>query len=63
MAISEEDSALHLILKKFCRISAALRQGLNGDSDLVGFLVVRNEHHGRDDPRLPLLFSRGQFLP
>ena len=35
-------------LQKFCRISAALRQDLNDDSDLVGFLVVRNEHHKRD---------------
>jgi len=35
-------------LQKFCRISAALRQDLNDDSDLFGFLVVRNEHHKRD---------------
>jgi hypothetical protein len=34
--------------EKFCRISAALRQGSNGGSDFVGFLVVRNEHHRRD---------------
>jgi len=33
---------------KLCRISAALRQGSNGDNDFVGFLVVRNEHHRRD---------------
>jgi hypothetical protein len=33
---------------KLCRISAALRQGSNGDNDIVGFLVVRNEHHRRD---------------
>jgi hypothetical protein len=32
---------------KFC-ISAALRQGSNGDNEFVGFLVVRNEHHRRD---------------
>jgi hypothetical protein len=34
--------------KKLCRISAALREGSNGDNDFVGFLVVRNEHHRRD---------------
>ena len=34
--------------RKFCRISAALRHALNSDSDFVGFLVIRNGHHGRD---------------
>jgi hypothetical protein len=33
---------------KLCRISAALRQGSNGDNDFVGVLVIRNEHHRRD---------------
>lgn len=33
---------------KLCRISAALRHVLNSDSDFLGFVVVRNEHHRRD---------------
>jgi hypothetical protein len=37
-----------ILIQKLCRISAALRQDLNGGSDFVGFLVVRSEHHGRD---------------
>jgi hypothetical protein len=33
---------------KLCRISAALRRASNSNSDFVGVLVIRNEHHGRD---------------
>ncbi len=33
--------------KKFCRTSAELRAHSNGDSDFVGFLMLRKEHQGR----------------
>jgi len=36
---------LTITMKKFCRISVALRRPPNSFSDFIGFLVVRNEHH------------------
>jgi hypothetical protein len=42
-----------LAIRELCRISAALRHDLNGGSDFLGFLMLRNEHHGHD----ALLFS------
>jgi len=33
---------------KLCRIAAALRHDLNSRSDFHVFLMLRNEHHGRD---------------
>src|SRR5262245_21352676 len=45
--ISSRDSPISCD-QEFCRISAALRHGLNSGSDFVGFLMLRNEHHGRD---------------
>jgi hypothetical protein len=50
--------------QKLCRISAALRQRPNSDSDYFGFLVIRYGHQRRDasldsiDIQLPKLATR-----
>jgi len=33
---------------RVCRSSAALNQASSGNTDFVGFLMLRIEHHGRD---------------